>query len=42
MAVDLLLAEDGDRDATAQVRLRTELIVRNSTGPVAAGRPRDG
>jgi LacI family transcriptional regulator len=42
MAVDLLLAKDGDRDATAQVRLRTELIVRNSTGPVAAGRPRDG
>jgi LacI family transcriptional regulator len=41
-AVDLLLSEDDDRDATAQVRLRTELIVRNSTGPVATGRPRDG
>jgi LacI family transcriptional regulator len=40
-AVDLLLAEDDDRDATAQVRLRTELIVRGSTGPVPAG-ARDG
>jgi LacI family transcriptional regulator len=36
-AVDLLLASQDDRNATAQVRLRTELIVRDSTGPVAAG-----
>jgi LacI family transcriptional regulator, galactose operon repressor len=40
-AVDLLLAVEDDRDATAQVRLRTELVVRDSTGP-AAGNPRDG
>jgi LacI family transcriptional regulator len=36
-AVDLLLAGD-DREATAQIKLRTELVVRDSTGPVPAGR----
>jgi LacI family transcriptional regulator len=35
-AVDMLLAHGDDRRTTAQVSLHTELIVRDSTGPVSA------
>ncbi|GLY94183.1 LacI family DNA-binding transcriptional regulator [Actinoplanes sp. NBRC 103695] len=35
-AVDMLLAHGDDRRTTAQVSLHTELIIRDSTGPVSA------
>lgn len=41
-AVDMLLQLGDDRRATAQVTLRTELIVRDSTGPVPPGSRGDG
>ncbi|HEX6195862.1 MAG TPA: LacI family DNA-binding transcriptional regulator [Jiangellaceae bacterium] len=41
-AVDMLLQLGDDRRATAQVTLRTELIVRDSTGPVPSGSRGDG
>jgi LacI family transcriptional regulator len=33
-AVDMLLAHGDDRRTTAQATLRTELVIRDSTGPV--------
>jgi LacI family transcriptional regulator len=41
-AVDMLLQLGDDRRATAQVTLRTELIVRDSTGPVPSRTKGDG
>jgi LacI family transcriptional regulator len=38
-AVDMLLQHGDDRRTTAQVTLQTELVIRDSTGPVPTGKP---
>ncbi|WP_281899301.1 substrate-binding domain-containing protein, partial [Phytohabitans aurantiacus] len=40
-AVDMLLQIGDDRGATAQITLQTELVIRESTGPVSTAPPVD-